>query len=190
MPTVVANVDAQRAVTIPANVFVIAFFAASGSSDRATTMPACMIAPSSRCVSGSIAEGSIRPDVRRDRQHGFDGAEGIALVELVPQVPTQHGGTVEHHDALHLGVEALVQERVESHLQDPHRVRLPAAGGDLQHLRGQLVLDLFEGGLEQVCLAREVVVRARRGSPPPRSGSLRWMWRRTPVPRRAAERSR
>ena len=42
----------RDAETIPANVSVIAFLAAAGSSARATTMPACMIAPRRRCVSG------------------------------------------------------------------------------------------------------------------------------------------
>ena len=40
----------------------IACFATSGSSARATTMPACMIAPTSRCESGSTAASSRRPD--------------------------------------------------------------------------------------------------------------------------------
>ena len=42
--------------------------------------------------------------------------------------------------------------------EDPHRVGLAAGGGGLEHLRRELVLDLLEGGLEQVGLAREVVV--------------------------------
>ena len=89
---------------IPENVSVMAFFAVSGSSDRATTMPACMMAPRSRCVSGSTVAGSIRPVSAANGQHRFDGAEGVTLVELVPQVPTEDRGTVEHDDALYFRV--------------------------------------------------------------------------------------
>ena len=46
---------AQSAETIRPKVAAIAFFAATGSSARATTMPACMMAPSRRCDSGSTA---------------------------------------------------------------------------------------------------------------------------------------
>ena len=127
-------------------------------------MPACMIAPSEE-VRERIDRRRRRsgPISAADRQHGLDGAEGVALVELVPGVPAEDGRAVEHHDALHLGVDALVQERVEAQLEDPHRIGLAAGGGDLEELRGQLVLDRFERRLEQVGLARRSGGRARRG---------------------------
>ena len=71
---------------------VMVRFASAGSSARATTMPACMIAPRRRCASGSTAAVVDAAHLGGDGEHGLDGAEGIALVELVPGVPAEHGG--------------------------------------------------------------------------------------------------
>ncbi len=137
---------------------VIAFFAASGSSDRADDH-AGLHDRTEKKVRQRIDRGRLNPaDVGRHAQHGLDRAECVTLIELVPQIPAEDRWAVEHDDALHLRVEALVQERVESDLEDPHRVRFAPGGGGLQHLRRELVLDLFEGRLEQVGLAREVMV--------------------------------
>jgi hypothetical protein len=72
-------------------------------------------------------------------------------------------GLVEHHDALHLRVQALVQERIESDLEDSHRIRLAIFRSGLQHLRDERILHLFKGRLEQVGPARKVVVERTSG---------------------------
>ena len=143
---------------ITANVSVIDFLAASGSSARATTMPACMMAPRRRCESGSTVDGATRPMSAATVSTALIVPKRIALIELVPEIPSQDVRAVEHDDALHLRVDALVQERVEAQLEDPHRVRLTRGCRCLEHLRRELVLDLLEGGLKQVGLAREVVI--------------------------------
>ncbi len=152
--------------------------------------PACMMAPRRRCESGSTADCVDPARLGRHAEHGLERAEGVALVELVPGVPAEDGGAVEHHDALHLGVDALVQERVETQLEDPHRIGLAPGGRALEDLRCHLVLDGFERRLEQVGLARRSGGRGRRGSPLPRRGSPRSRWRRSPSARRAAGPSR
>ena len=132
----------------------------------------------------------MRPCLCGHAEHRLQGAERVALVELVPRVPAEDRGTVEHHDALHLGVDALVQEGVEPQFEDADRIGLATGGRGLEDLRRQLVLDRFERGLEQVGLAGEVVVRARRGSRGPPEDLLGRRGGETLSPRTGAERSR
>ena len=118
---------AQSDETSRAKDSAIACWPPPGSSARATTMPACMMAPRRRCASGSTAVSSIRPSCAASSSTALMVPKRVALVELVPGVPPEDRGTVEHHDALDLGVDALVQEGVEA------RARGSASGRSRHH---------------------------------------------------------
>ena len=99
----------------------------------------------------------------RRADDGFDHAESVALGDLAPALPAEHRRTVDQHDALHLRRAAGLEE-------EPHPgTQLGERAGEVAErcgdAFGQLLLDLFVDGEEQVLLAGELVVERPRVTP-------------------------
>ena len=133
----------------------MAFFAATGSSARATTMPACMIAPREEdATADRPASGSSDPGLGRRGEHELEGSRTRNARPTVPGVPAR-SRSLQHHDPLNLGMAALVQEGVEAGLEDGASDGFAApAGRHHHHAVRQIVFDGFEDGLEEFGLGR------------------------------------
>ena len=106
-----------------------------------------------------LARDQARLHRRLERR--LDEPQAVLSVDLTPLVPAEDAGGVGHHDLLHRGVDAGVEEGL-----DRGENLLPLVGL-LQSGRGrrlrQLARQVVEHGAEQVLLAAEVVVeRAAR----------------------------
>ena len=135
--------------------------AACTSGDFAMTRPASLTAASTRCASGSTGCGARKPSSMQPCSIAIDCAERVAVLDLAPAVPAQHGWTVDEDDLLHVAVEAGVEEGVAGAEQAAPGVGLRIdAGADLHH---EALLDVLEDRLEQRALVLEVVVEGAAG---------------------------
>lgn len=89
-------------------------------------------------------------------QPSCDQCQRVLILETPPQIAPEHGGTVEQDDALHIGLQAGVEER--SAADDQVRPRVSLSRGHSRCRGDELGLDLLEDGLEEFALVTEVVV--------------------------------
>ena len=128
-------------------------------------MAASAIAPISRWASGRTGRGAQHAAVHGVLEGEADQPEAVALVDLAPLLPAQHGRGVEQGDAHDGRVGAGVEEGAHAgHHQLPRVVDAADAGADVGDQR---LLELLVDGAEEVALVGEVVVERAAGDAGP-----------------------